>query len=195
MLGAVKQSSYAHVTHIDTAAGVYDVDCSGLVDYVLKQTAPKALYRDRKATVAQTAPLADDYYSTFENAAATPASCVAARLTHVNEAHPGDILCWKDPTHKLGEHTNTGHVMIIDEAPVEEARDEETIIGNLRSWSSIQPPRRTRRDSRQPDTGGVGRGTLWIDTDASGAPTGYRWKSATGMVHENPIAIGRAVEP
>jgi len=41
--GAVKESTYSHTTHVDESAGVYDVDCSGLLDLILERVAPRQL--------------------------------------------------------------------------------------------------------------------------------------------------------
>jgi hypothetical protein len=40
LVSGVKETHYQHKTHVDTSQGVYDLDCSGLVDYLLKRVAP-----------------------------------------------------------------------------------------------------------------------------------------------------------
>ena len=42
-LASVKQSDYQHQTDVDTTAGRYDYDCSGLLDYTIGVVAPDAL--------------------------------------------------------------------------------------------------------------------------------------------------------
>jgi hypothetical protein len=48
-------------------------------------------------------------------------------------------------------------------------------------------------DSRATGTGGVGRGTVWIDVDAEGEPIACHWSSPAAKPKDEPIAIGRAV--
>lgn len=43
ILAGLKESHYSHATHVDESAGIYDVDCSGLLCYVLKEVAPEHL--------------------------------------------------------------------------------------------------------------------------------------------------------
>ena len=111
------------------------------------------------------------------------------------DARPGDIVAWKNPAHKTGEHTNTGHVMVIDEPPIEEPSagllpDGEKAF-RVRVIDSTSSPHAD--DSRAANQSGVGRGTIWLIVDAAGKPIGYRWKNPRGTLHEVPIAIGRAV--
>jgi hypothetical protein len=196
VLSQVKTTSYSHTTHIDESRGLYEVDCSGFVDLVLKAVAPKSLAKlDSRRTHKR--PLADDYEQTFENAASQSGNAIGwQNIARVADARPGDIIAWKNPAHKTGEHTNTGHVMVIDSRPVEDPSRSRyaqnagttyriTVIDSTSSPHGF--------DSRAEGQSGVGRGTIWLVVDSAGKPIGYRWKSLRGPIHPVPIAIGRVV--
>jgi hypothetical protein len=196
VLSQVKTTSYSHTTHVDESQGLYEVDCSGFVDLVLKAAAPESLAKlDSRRTHKR--PLADDYEQTFEDAASKTGNGAAwQNVAQVADARPGDIIAWKNPAHKTGEHTNTGHVMVIDSRPVEDNSGSRygqnagstyriTVIDSTASPHGF--------DSRPEGQSGIGRGTIWLVVDSAGKPTGYRWKSPRGSLHSAPIAIGRAV--
>ena len=195
MLSRMKTTAYSHKSHVDEEQGLYELDCSGLVDLILKQVSPKHLteVETRRGHKRQ---LADDYVQTFEESPEKPKSGGGwQRIDHLADARPGDILAWKNPAHKTGEHTNTGHVMVIDESPVEEPNAAAAPDGQktfrVRVIDSTESPHAD--DTRAARQSGVGRGTLWLVVDATGKPIGYHWKSLRGPLHEPPIAIGRAI--
>ena len=195
VLSHAKTTTYAHKSHVDEEQGLYELDCSGLVDLILKKVSPKLLteVETRRGHKRQ---LADDYVQTFEESPEKPkAGSGWQRIEHLSDARPGDILAWKNPAHKTGEHTNTGHVMVIDESPVQEPATAAASDGSktfrVRVIDSTASPH--AEDTRAAGQSGVGRGTLWLVVDAAGKPIGYRWKSPRGTLHEAPIAIGRAI--
>ena len=65
VLSHVKTTTYAHKSHVDEEQGLYELDCSGLVDLILKKVSPKLLaeVETRRGHKRQ---LADDYVQTFE---------------------------------------------------------------------------------------------------------------------------------
>jgi hypothetical protein len=194
VLAHVKTSSYSHTTHIDESQGLYEVDCSGFVDLVLKAVASKSLSQlDSRRSHKR--PLADDYEQTFENAASNPGPAWQ-NVGRVGDARPGDIIAWKNPAHKTGEHTNTGHVMVIDSRPIEDSSGSRYAQNSGTTYrlaviDSTSSPHGF--DTRPEGQSGVGRGTIWLVVDSAGKPIGYRWKSPRGPLHPVPIAIGRAV--
>jgi hypothetical protein len=185
VLSAAKESHYQHVTHVDEAAGVYDVDCSGLLCYVLKTVAP-GHYAVVPGPKIHRRPLALQFYE-----AITAGSEKTARYWHqvhnVQDARPGDILVWRRAEQVPGK--DTGHVMIIDQPPIEDGPGlyRVTVIDSTGGPHA--------RDTRHDGATGVGRGTLWLETDPDGRPIAYHWKLKTGKPHSIEIAIGRAVEP
>ena len=48
-------------------------------------------------------------------------------------------------------------------------------------------------DTRHKGENGVGKGTIWIDVDEAGKPTGYHPRSRTRKSMDVPISIGRAI--
>ena len=223
VVSSVKQTSYTHKSNIDPATGVYETDCSGLVDYVLQTVLPAHLAQI-PLRGKEHRQLAQDYWAAF-HAAPTTQSVAAvandgtggwARIEKVADARPGDVLAWKNPAHEPGDHTNTGHVMIIDEQPREEPPERDTREEKVRihrgkieekpiKVAAADPHRRYRvvvidctgsphaSDSRPTGTSGVGRGTIWLDIDNQGEPIAFHWKLANGTPKEVPIVIGRAV--
>ncbi len=195
VLSNVKTTSYSHTTHVDASQGLYEVDCSGFVDLLFKSVSPKQL-KDLKARHSHKRPLADDYEQAFEEAPAKPSSAGWQHIAQIGDAVPGDILAWKNPAHKTGEHTNTGHVVVIDERPVEDPAALRQVsagekVYRVRVIDSTASPH--GYDTRPEGQSGVGRGVIWLITNAAGKPIGYRWKNPRGPVHEAPMAIGRAV--
>jgi hypothetical protein len=41
LLGDIHETHYQHKTYVVQSAGIYDMDCSGFVDYLLKRVAPE----------------------------------------------------------------------------------------------------------------------------------------------------------
>jgi hypothetical protein len=41
LLDDVRETHYQHKTHVLQSAGIYDMDCSGFVDFLLKRVAPQ----------------------------------------------------------------------------------------------------------------------------------------------------------
>jgi hypothetical protein len=188
ILGRVQKSQYSHKTTVDEKEGVYFCDCSGFVDLVLKNVSPKHLAEIETHRAKGKRQLAEDYVEAFEQAPTT-ATGAWQRIARVADARPGDILCWKNLKHKAGDHANTGHVMIIDEPPVEESDRGQTLYRITVIDSTASPH---ADDTRKDNATGIGRGTLWLSVDSEGKPTGYHWKSPTGQFHETVVAIGRA---
>jgi hypothetical protein len=63
----VSETHYTHEICIDDAAGIYDCDCSGFVEYLLSRTAPNQLapLRDLSTGNHDERPLAHDFYTFF----------------------------------------------------------------------------------------------------------------------------------
>jgi hypothetical protein len=185
ILAAMKESHYSHETHVDESAGVYDVDCSGLLCYVLRQVAPEHLAAV-PASRRHGRPLALQFYQTFIAASAdAPGTNGWRHIMRVADAQPGDAFVWRFEQQEAGK--DTGHVMIVDEAPVEDGDN----LYRVRVIDSCESPH--SQDTRGDGSTGIGRGTMWFVVDDDGHPIGYHWKLRGGKTHEMQIAIGRAV--
>jgi hypothetical protein len=180
-VGSVRETHYQHRTHVDKATGVFDLDCSGFVDYLLKRIAPDQ-YNQLPIETGHTRPRAEVYYEFFARLAQTPKPGWQVVL-HFSDLRPGDIIAWKKEA-AAQESGDTGHVMIVAQAPV------RTGAGSYRLtvYDSTKSPH--DNDTRAPGTDGIGRGDLFFYVDAQDAPAAFRFSSQR-HVHDAPIAIGR----
>jgi hypothetical protein len=169
VLATVKTSTYQHPTDIDASAGRYNCDCSGLIDYLLLQDLPLH-YKSIPAPPAPAQPTPGQLWQHVET---------------ITQARTGDLLAWrKDP---LPEKGSTGHIVLFDSTP-------KPIAENLYEIIVIDSTSLPHHDDTRPaNVTGVGRGTIYIKTDAQGHPIGYASKSANGPFLKHPIAIARPV--
>jgi hypothetical protein len=182
MVGDFKVTRYSHKTLIDRTRGICEVDCSGFVVALLRQTSRGHL---RQIATTHKRPLAEDFYQAFAPASGeTPRGW--APIKRLPDVEPGDLIAWIKRDHEPGD--NTGHVVMVEEKPTAESPNEFRV----RVLDSTAHGHGS--DSRPEGKSGIGRGTIWLDVDAAGRPIGFRWKSRNGRLHEVPIAIGRAVE-
>jgi hypothetical protein len=175
-LAAVRESHYAHHTVIDESHGVFDYDCSGFVGYALKRVAPQAF--GDLVTATRPRPLAKDFYAFFAK---------HDHIDRVADLAPGDIISWLEPPAKHSR--NTGHVMVVDQAPVAGASPGELVVAIIDSSHSGHGHADARiRDHRN----GLGAGSIVLTIDSDGKPTGYRWSLAPHSVrYSTAIALGR----
>lgn len=183
ILSNAKESHYQHTTHVDEDAAVYDVDCSGLLCYILKKIAPEH-YSVIAISKIHSRPLALQFYETFSGPD-DHAARYWQSIHSLKDAKPGDILVWRKAEQIPGK--DTGHVMIIDQPPVPDGEG----VYRVRVIDSTESPHAD--DTRKDGATGVGRGTMWFLVDADGHPTGYHWRLRTSKAREIEIAIGRAI--
>jgi len=179
------ESSYNHKTRIDPTVGICEVDCSGFVAVVVKSVSPAHIESLPLKKSGRKRPLAEDFYAGFVQAAEGKLPGWKA-IKHVGDAQPGDVLAWYKEDHKKGE--NTGHVMLIEERPVDEGDGR----WRIRIIDSTSTPH--AQDTRPTGKTGLGIGTIWLEVDTDRHIRGYRWKSKSGKLSEHPVAIGRAVK-
>lgn len=185
ILQNMKTSEYAHKTEVDEQSGSYKLDCSGLVCLALKKVSPDALKAVPKSGTEKRQ-FAHDFYEWFA-AAPTPDKAGAdakwVRIEKLAQAKPGDVIAWKNENYQPGE--NTGHVMIVMEAP---EPDGEGVFRVVVIDSSAHGH---GSDTRKKGESGVGRGTLWFTVGKDGEPVGVRFTSRTGALNAKTMAIGR----
>jgi len=183
-LAAMHSSTYSHRTHVSEAAGRFELDCSGLVDYALARAAPRALAELRAATVRR--PLAKHYVAFLRalGAGATPARWRA--ISHAADLEPGDVIAWLRPADVSTR--NTGHVMIVG-GQVDRYHHGVLIVPVIDSTSVPHGASDSR--SRAHATG-MGTGEVVLLLDDAGAPIGYRWsRGRKARPHATTIAMGR----
>jgi hypothetical protein len=192
IVNSLTQTDYQHKDNIDPATGVYDCDCNGYVGFVLKNTAPNHLAHIPKET-NQSRPRAFEYFTFF--ASLTPNSAGDwKRVDLMKDANRGDILAWRFPT--LEAHTDTGHVVILAEAPKLAASGD---FFTVRVYDSALEAHFD--DTRKPDGNpslkgatGVGSGILNLKVDGAGRPLAYLFAPPLAAQYSyHTIAIGRAV--
>ncbi|MBV9273478.1 MAG: hypothetical protein JO333_06260 [Verrucomicrobia bacterium] len=90
---SAKETHYQHKTHVDQAAGIFDLDCSSFVDYLLKRIAP-CQYTKLPIEPGQVRPRAVAYYDFL---ATLPKKPTPGRepVHHVSDLRPGDLIAWK----------------------------------------------------------------------------------------------------
>lgn len=181
----LRESKYNHATIVNEQSGRYEFDCSGLVTWVLRRTAPGA----HAALLARSArPVARDYYWAFERAPTDRAPRGLHKVARVADAQPGDIVAWLKPAQV--QSANTGHVAFLLEAP----RPVEGVPGGflvrIADASSYQHDDDDRLESGRT---GFGTGTILLLADeTTGAPRAYGWYGLRSRwVLETPIALGR----
>ena len=181
MISDFKVTHYSHKTLIDREHGICEVDCSGFLVALLKQTSLDHL---RQIATRHKQPLAKDFYQTF-----APDDGEVPRgwkqIERMQDVEPGDIIAWIKLERAPGD--NTGHVLLVEEKPMADSPDQFRV----RVLDSTAHGH--GHDSRPEGKSGIGRGTIWLDVDDDGQPVAFRWKSRNGRPHEVPIAIGRAV--
>ena len=180
-LHSVKETHYQHKTHIDKTTGVFDVDCSGFVDHLLKRVAPQQ-YDRLPIEPGHTRPRAEVYYQFFVELAQTPKPGWEA-VSRFAELRRGDLIAWKKETTSQ-ETGDTGHVMVVGATPVR--------LGNavyrLTVYDSTKSPH--DNDTRAPGADGIGRGDLFFYVNAQDAPIAFQFSSQR-QVHDAPISMGR----
>jgi hypothetical protein len=184
ILTGVKHSVYSHKTAVDEKAASYEMDCSGLVRYVLRQVSPQHL----AAIAAETArrnPRAVEFYIFFTACGMSETEQGGWRaVERIADARPGDIIAWRRGHFLPGE--STGHVVILASAP------EAETDGTYRAVIIDSTTAPHADDTRPAGTSGVGRGTVWFEVDHRGRPTACRGNASAGF-RDLAIAIGRPV--
>ena len=183
LLSRTRKTHYQHRTHVDRAGGVYDMDCSGFVDYLLKRIAP-AQFAQLRIEPGHARPRAAMYFELFKGLHKSPLPGWEV-VQNLGDARRGDIIAWQLAA-STQEPGDTGHVVIVAAAPVEQTNG--LYSAEVYDSSGI----RHDDDSRPEGTSGVGKGVITFRVDASGEPVGFQFNSHAHF-HGEPIAIGRLV--
>jgi hypothetical protein len=184
LIGRIHETHYEHVTHVVQSDGIYDMDCSGFVDYLLKRVAPEQ-YADLPIETGHPRPRAASYFEFFHSLPGNPLAGWKS-IDQLTDVRRGDIIAWalEASTQKPGD---TGHVVIVAAPPVSTRAREYRVT--VYDSSGI----RHDADSRPEGTSGIGEGVITISVDDRGAPVGFRFNSHAHF-HLETIAIGRIVD-
>jgi hypothetical protein len=181
LLRDVRETHYQHKTNVDRAAGVYDMDCSGLVDYLLKGIAPEK-FRQLPVEPGHARPRAAMYFQFLDRLREQPLPGWEA-IDQLGFAQRGDIIAWELQA-STQEPGDTGHVVIVAAAPV--LKTENLYRVEVYDSSGIHHD----EDSRPKHTSGVGKGVMTFRVNQSGEPISFQFNSRAHF-HTEPIAIGR----
>ncbi len=169
--------------HFEPARGVYILDCSDYVDNVLQAVDPKA-YSGLVNYTGSDRPTSQHYYDFFTELDDDNIQHGWTRISDVEDLMPGDVLVFR---YKRGVHMTGGHVMIVMDKPI---GDDNTFLVRV----ADSAPSGHSHDTRQPNTSGIGIGTLLLKTDpSSGRPSAYAWKVGAPWKSNVRIAMGRPV--
>jgi hypothetical protein len=181
----VKHTKYQHKSYIDVATGTYDVDCNGFVGYVLQKVAPDHYHEIPKET-DQDRPRAFKYYDFFAH---LPEGSGWHQIHRLADARRGDVIAWRLTVNPELDH-DTGHVMIVAEAP----GDEGDLSIEVYDSSNVPHFDDSRGHGGDSPATGVGTGTIRFRVDADGKPTEFLFGPPPEVYRSHPIAIGR-IEP
>jgi hypothetical protein len=183
LIGEIRETHYQHQTNAIQSAGIYDMDCSGFVDFLLKRIAPEQ-YTDLPNEPGHTRPRAAIYFELF-NGLPRNARRGWKSINRLVDAQRGDIIAWAltASTQKPGD---TGHVVIVAAPPVMTKKREYRVA--VYDSSGIHHD----DDSRPKSTTGIGKGVITFEVDDQGVPVGFQFNSQAHF-HQEPIAIGRLV--
>jgi hypothetical protein len=181
LLSEVHETHYQHKTHIDIAAGAYDMDCSGFVDYLLKRVAPRR-FSQIPIEPAHARPRAAMYFQFLNRLRQQPVAGWQA-VYQLADARRGDIIAWELQA-STQEPGDTGHVVIVAATPVLKTKNLYAV--EVYDSSGIHHD----NDSRPEHTSGVGKGVITFRINQSGLPIAFQFNSRADF-HAEPIAIGR----
>jgi hypothetical protein len=182
-LARMRSSRYVHRTSVDEASGRFDYDCSGFVSYALARAAPSSYEAVR--AFAGRRPLAKNYVAWIVSLGATTRSSWVA-VRDVAQLASGDLVAWLRPPDAASR--STGHVMVVA-GPPRALSPSEWVVTVVDSSASAHGRNDTRATAR---ANGLGRGSIVLVTDASGAPSAYRWSEAErSRTHATHIVLAR----
>src|SRR5580658_1869098 len=185
-LSVMKSSAYSHRTHVDEASGLFDYDCSGLLNYALGRASPDALLAVRATTTRR--PRSAEFVAFLEGIPAGGRRGRWQRVARVQELSAGDVIVWLKP---VGPHsTNPGHTMMVPGAPTPDREQSDAFVVPVVDSTGLAHGSSDARANEHRT--GLGQGMIVLLTDRAGAPIGYRWslekKSPDKMTR---IAFGR----
>jgi hypothetical protein len=180
----LQQSRYQHSRKVRARDGVYHWDCSGMVDWVIEQAAPRTARQLPSRRL-----LARDFANAIEAAPEDGDRKGWRRIARIGDVMPGDVFAWRRPRGMPSRHT--GHTGIVLDRPV-------PVPGLANGWairiadaSGFSHQADTRDDD--PD-GGFGIGTITVLVDDDGRPTHYGWSGTrTDWYVTTPVFFGRVV--
>jgi hypothetical protein len=202
---SMKQTRYQHQIQVDEAAGLYDFDSVGMVTVVLGiQTAPAQRALLEGLGIRRGFVPAPARYVEWFHAAGQERVPFWGRVPRIADMLPGDIIAWvNEPNNPRGDGSTVGHALIAAGSPLP-LSDGSFAVLIYDSTASFHGPFDTRRSdprnlpleiagsSQFGTPSGLGRGTIQLIPDATGAPAASAWSVGTRPL-PNVIEIGRVI--
>lgn len=173
---------YTHSTKVRRKSGVYHFDCSGMVNWMLEQVAPKS-----RETLNRERPVAASYVRVIEKAPTSGSRGGWQQIADIRDVEPGDIFAWRRPK-DWPKGGNTGHVGVIMARPAAVAHMKNAYLVRIADSTRW----RHQDDTRSGEQTGFGMGTILFVTDGQGKPIGYAWfGSDSGGYYLTDVVFGR----
>jgi len=180
-----RYSTYQPESYIDEPAGIFDVDCSGFVAYVLERIAPDRL-REIPKRPGENRPRACEYFEFFDSL--KPGDIPGwQRVDTVLQCKRGDLVAWREPE-ILGE--SSGHVLMVAGEP--EIRDDGVVAVPVYD-SAIVPHFDDSRQAGGTHNTGVGMGILLFQVDGDGRAMGETF-GPSEVFRKHAVALARVIE-
>lgn len=168
-------------THFDAARGVYIVDCSEYVDYLLQKIHPHA-YSSLVRYEGVYKPTTIHYYDFFKELS-SETNNYWNKVEEVKQLEPGDILVFRNKHHP--RNAVAGHIMVVMDKPIPD-------MGNYLVRVADSAPVGHSEDTRISHVSGIGIGTLLLKANPrTGEPCAYAWRIGSKWVRNVNFAMAR----
>jgi hypothetical protein len=177
------ESEYSHTPFVNEKRGIYRFDCSSMVQWVLRRSAPASA--SAIAWKLDGRPLARDFQRRIARAPTEKSKNGWRRIARVRDAEPGDVIAWLKPAEI--DSPNTGHVAFVVLPPVLAPGYDNAYLVRIADSTSL-----LHDDDTRVGRSGFGLGTILVVTDpATDAPIAYGWVGLRWRAFETSVAIGR----
>jgi hypothetical protein len=177
------ESEYSYGLSVNEQRGVYRFDCSGMVQWVLRRSAPIAA--STMAHGLPQRPLARDFQRRIARAPRDRERGGWRRIARIADLAPGDVVAWVKPAEI--DSPNTGHVAFVLLPPVLAPGYENAYLVRIADSSRL-----LHDDDTRVGRSGFGFGTILLVADPdNGVPTAYGWVGLRWRAFETAIALGR----
>jgi hypothetical protein len=177
------ESEYSYGLSVNEKRGTYRFDCSGMVQWVLRRSAPVAAVTMAHGLPQR--PLARDFQRRIARAPLDRERGGWRRIARIADLAPGDVVAWVKPIEI--DSPNTGHVAFVLLPPVLAPGYENAYLVRIADSSRL-----LHDDDTRIGRSGFGFGTILLVADPeTGVPTAYGWVGLRWRAFETAIALGR----
>ncbi len=166
----MRVTRYQGRTEVIVEEGYYAWDCSGMVGWILRRTAPRAF-----GAVGSRRPLARDFYRAIARAPSNRPSRGWQRVDSIEDVRPGDVFAL--PRSATSDTDETGHVGFVVSVPEREGALPHAFAMRVADATAVPHADDTRDED---GAGGFGFGTMVVMLDETGDAIGYLWAGPDG---------------